>query len=274
MLGRKFQKGSIMQYHLILTNGRSGSNYLRSLLNQHPQIVNYGEVLGDWTIPYKLHKKLGLGGDSAESYLDYIYSSKVFFYLAQIYSAYSKITKKEKINFKNINQVATLGIKDFSINFFRRNLEYYLKEREDILVINLFRRNSLKRLISLQSMNLSGVVEVRGNNAKVKRKVYLPTDNLLPQVELFEAEKKQQFHILSKIEQKRILNIAYEDYFSSVQSQEQYNYEIFKFLQVPEMKVKSNHSRILPDKVSEKLENYEEVAQTLNGTEYEFYLLN
>ncbi|MDJ0677522.1 MAG: hypothetical protein QNJ36_19425 [Calothrix sp. MO_167.B42] len=263
-----------MQHHLILTNGRSGSNYLRSLLNQHPQVVNYGEVLGDWTIPYKLRKQLGLGGDSPESYLDYIYSSQVFFYLAQIYSAYSKITKKEKINFKNINQVATLGIKDFSINFVRKNLEHYLKEREDILVINLFRRNSLKRLISLQSMQLSGVVEVRGNGAKVKRKVYLPIDNLLPQLEIFEAEKNQQFDLLKEIEQKRILNIAYEDYFSSAKSQEQYNHEIFEFLGVPEMKVKSNHSRILPDKVSEKLENYEAVVQTLNGTEYEVYLLN
>ena len=39
------------------------------------------------------------------------------------------------------------------------------------------------------------------------------------------------------------------------------------------MTVQSNHSRILPDKISEKVENYEEVAQTLNGTEYEVYLL-
>ncbi len=262
-----------MQKHLILTNGRSGSNYLRSLLNQHPQVVNYGEVLGDWTIPYKLHKRLGLGGNSSESYLDYIYNSKVFFYLAQIYSAYSKIIKKEKINFKNINQILTIGIKDFSINFVRKNIEHYLRERKDILVINLFRKNSLKRLISLQSMELSGVVELRGNNVKTKRKLNLPTANLLPQLEIFEGEKKQQFDLLSQIEQKRILNIAYEDYFSSPKSQEQFNHQIFEFLEVPEMTVQSNHSRILPDKISEKVENYEEVAQTLNGTEYEVYLL-
>mgnify|MGYP001800029565 CR=1 FL=1 len=261
-----------MQRHLILTNGRSGSNYLKSLLNQHPQVVNYGEVLGDWTIPYNLHKHFGLGCSSYEYYLDYIYSSKVFFYLAQVYSGYSKIIKKEKINFKNINQIATIGVKDFSINFVSRNIENYLREREDILVINLFRINSLKRLISLQSMKRSGVVMSRSNNEKVKSKLNLPTNNLLQKLEIFEKEKKQQFSLLSQIDQKMILNIAYEDYFSSAASQENYNHKIFEFLEVAEMNVKSNLTRILPDKISDKLENYEEVAQTLSGTEYETYL--
>ena len=49
-------------------------------------------------------------------------------------------------------------------------------------------------------------------------------------------------------------------------------HKIFEFLEVAEMNVKSNLTRILPDKISDKLENYEEVAQTLSGTEYETYL--
>ncbi len=265
-----------MQRHFILTNGRSGSNYLRSLFNQHPQIVNYGEVLGDWTIPYKLHQKFGLGGSSSASYLDYIYNSQVFFYLAQGYSAYSKILKKEKINFKFIKQVKTLGVKDFSINLRQRNLENYLIEREDILVINLFRRNSLKRLISLTSMERSGVVALRSNDVKAKgsRKLNLPIDNLLPQLKIFESEKNQQFDLLKQIDSQRILNIAYEDYFSSAESQKQYNQKIFAFLNVSDMKVQSNLTRILPDKLADKIENYQEVAQALHGTEYEPCLLN
>ncbi len=42
-----------MNRHIILTSGRSGSNYLANTLNQHPQIVNYGEVLATTLIPYK-----------------------------------------------------------------------------------------------------------------------------------------------------------------------------------------------------------------------------
>ncbi|MEM7581601.1 MAG: hypothetical protein AAF316_17540, partial [Cyanobacteria bacterium P01_A01_bin.80] len=76
-----------MNKHLILTNGRSGSNYLVTLFNSHPQITNYGEVLGDWTLPYKLNKKIKFGlplFDNYHNYLNYIYNSKLFFYSSQI----------------------------------------------------------------------------------------------------------------------------------------------------------------------------------------------
>ncbi|MGB3512435.1 MAG: hypothetical protein WBA93_24990 [Microcoleaceae cyanobacterium] len=136
-----------MQKHIILTNGRSGSNYLSNLLNTHPQIVNYGEVLGKWTLPYKLHTRLGLGGRSATDYLDYILTSPSFFYMGQLYSILSHFKKGKKINFKLWSQVKTIGIKDFSINFVKRNIKDYLRDHQDILVINLYRENQLKRIV-------------------------------------------------------------------------------------------------------------------------------
>ncbi len=68
-----------MNRHIIFTNGRSGSNYIANIINQHPNAVNYGEVLGDWTLPYKIHQKIGMGGKSDIEYLEYIYKDKVFF---------------------------------------------------------------------------------------------------------------------------------------------------------------------------------------------------
>lgn len=46
-----------MNKHIILTNGRSGSNYISGVLNSHPHITNYGEVLGEWTVPYMIYDK-------------------------------------------------------------------------------------------------------------------------------------------------------------------------------------------------------------------------
>ena len=42
-----------MNKHFIFTSGRSGSNYLSNTLNISKKCVNYGEVLGEWTVPYK-----------------------------------------------------------------------------------------------------------------------------------------------------------------------------------------------------------------------------
>jgi len=39
-----------MNRHINLTSGSSGSNYLTNTLNQHPQLVNYGEILAGMLI--------------------------------------------------------------------------------------------------------------------------------------------------------------------------------------------------------------------------------
>ena len=92
-----------MNRHIILTSGRSGSNYLTNTLNQHPQIVNYGEILASMIIPYKFYdrcKKYKLCNWSVIDYLNYAYNSKTFFYTAQFYSVYSHFRKKKAIKFK------------------------------------------------------------------------------------------------------------------------------------------------------------------------------
>ena len=38
-----------MERHVILTLGRSGSNTLCDMLNQHPEVLNFGEVLAEGT---------------------------------------------------------------------------------------------------------------------------------------------------------------------------------------------------------------------------------
>ncbi len=42
--------------------------------------------------------------------------------------------KKQTINFENWQQIKTVGIKDFSIHFHRRNLEKFLLDNDDLLI--------------------------------------------------------------------------------------------------------------------------------------------
>ena len=268
-----------MKEHIIITNGRSGSNYLSNLLNAHPRVVNYGEVLGDWNLPYKLHHKFNLGGKSVTDYLHYIYTSPFFFYAAQFYSLYTHLKKRKKINFKFRNKIESLGIKEFSINFKKRNINHWLQNNNDIFVINLFRENQLKRLISVEMMKHSNVVYLdnkstpkMGTDTFKKKKIYLNPKDILNQLSIYEQEIDEQNALARNTPSKKILNIRYEDLFSSSQSQAEYTKKIFNFLNVEQIYVESSHKKILSDKLPDLIENYEEIKRILQNSPFANYL--
>ena len=263
-----------MKKHLIFTNGRSGSNYLVTLLNSHPQVTNYGEVIGDWTLPYKVNYNIRFGSpwfNNYADYLDYIYNSRLFFYSSQLYSFYARIKKRQSTNFKFYSQIKSIGIKDFAINFERINLTDYLENRSDILIINLYRENSLKRLISLQAMQDTGVVKsVEQKNER--QKLYLSPSDLIHRLNTFEREKQAQFKAIASIPESRVMNISYEQYFSGREQQEETNRAILDFLQVEQIELQGKHKKILDSTLANILENYDEICELLLGTEYAKYL--
>ena len=264
-----------MKKHIILTNGRSGSNYLVTLLNSHPQIANYGEVLGEWTTLYKVNQKVKFGQSLFNDYYDYmnyVYNSKLFFYISHIYSGYSKIKKQEKINFKSYQNIKTIGVKEFSINFKKRNIVNYIKEQEDLFIINLCRKNSLKRLISLEAMKNTGVISSK--KTKENKQIYLSAKNTLQQLEIFEKEKQDQFEMLESVPNNRILNIYYEDYFSEEKKHKKINKEILDFLQVKQINISSKHRKILDSDLSNIIKNYDEIYNLLANSPYEKYLIS
>jgi LPS sulfotransferase NodH len=267
-----------MKRHLVLTNGRSGSNYLVNLLNSHPHIINYGEVLGDWILPYKLHKRFKLGGDSATEYLQYIYSSQTFFYLAQAYSTIARVRKQKPPRFKQWKHIQSIGIKDFSINFQKRQLRSLFQEQSDLLVINLYRENALKRVFSRFVMRQTGTIKVEkraeNNQASSREKVYIPLDTVMHDLEVFERETHEQFQLIAAMPQQNVLNIRYEDLFESEQTQNYYRDRIFEFLNVEPLSVTSSHRKILSDDLSTVISNYEELTRAIEQTSFSKYLLD
>ena len=106
-----------MLKHIILTQGRSGSNFLANTLNHHPSVVNFGEVLGDWTIAYRLRRLMAIAGVSDRDFLEMLLHSQSLFYCGQIWSASAHLRKKQPINFKFFRNVESIGIKEFFIHF-------------------------------------------------------------------------------------------------------------------------------------------------------------
>ncbi len=259
--------------HFVLTHGRSGSNFLVNSINLHPDLVNYGEVLGEWTLPYKLYQFSRVWYQGWPVYLDSLYTKKALFYASQLVSAFSHIKKHKPLNLKRFRDIQSIGIKDFAFLLEKRDLLDYLVSRDDIKIIYLSRDNHLKRYISLLNMKKTGQVLSEGNfnlSSKNCHSVNIP--ELLSSLDQYEKEEKAGLEILAKIQDSRKLLIEYDHYFSSEEVIKEINREVFSFLGVENFQLVSQHKKIMSNNLPEIICNFDEVAEALSGTEYEKYL--
>jgi LPS sulfotransferase NodH len=260
--------------HIVLTHGRSGSNYIVSALNNHPEILNYGEVLGVWVPLYRILGKRRILFPTAERFLNWVYKSKLLFYVYKSdcfrYIFNFNIDGGNRI--KDIRKIKTIGIKEFSVNFHNRCCFDFLKLNLNLKVIYLKRENLLQRYISLIFMRNSNVWVNRGNRNKVK-KIIVDIDDMLHTLNAMRFEEREIEYHLNKFKGS-VLEISYDKYFKSLKSINYYNKLIFEFLGVSKLNVTGTHKKILPKKLKDKIQNYDEVTRALVNTEYECFLDN
>ena len=259
-----------IQKHFVLTIGRSGSNFLVNTLNKHPNVVNYGEVLGDWTLPYKLYKVLSIFNLNIKNYLDCFFYSKLFFYAGQLVSAASHAKNNQKIQFKLYSNIRSIGIKDFSFLLKDRDVIDYFTQANDLKIIHLYRKNILKRYISLAQMSQTGIIKT--DSIVEHKTIELDIPDMLQKLETFSNELQLSFSIANKIPSERIFSLSYEDYFRSHEDTLHFNKEIFKFLGVHPITVASNQKKIGKDDLKTYIRNYDDVVTALKDTKYEKYL--
>ncbi|MBL4759577.1 MAG: hypothetical protein JKY80_01820 [Mariprofundaceae bacterium] len=263
-----------MNRHIILTSGRSGSNYLANTLNLHPQIVNFGEVLGSWTLPWKLSWPFRRMGTSMGRYLEYIYSSRLFFYVAQLYSSLSHVQKKKAVHFKRYSEVKSLGVKDFFINFELRDVFDFVVRQPEMSVIFLSRTNILRRYLSMLHMQTSKQVLSERGSINIHR-LNIDIEHMLKALAdiVIEVEKEKAMLDCLANAGHPILHLSYEVYFSSSESISDTNCKVFEFLGLDSIEMQSDHRKILPESFEGIIENYREFTNALQGTVYEKYLL-
>jgi len=103
-----------MDHHVILTLGRSGSNTLRDMLNQSPQVLNFGEVLGEWNTIRKLQRKVFFLPRTDEAFLDWVLYSGTFLRSANAIRSVNKTLAGQGAAVQRVRDIKTFGIKDFS----------------------------------------------------------------------------------------------------------------------------------------------------------------
>jgi len=256
--------------HFILTSGRSGSNYLANTLNKHPNIVNYGEVLGEWTLPYKLYSCMSPFGVKWGSFLNALYQSTSLYYVAQFISVISHLRRGEKIGFKNYSDIASIGIKDFAFLVRKRNLSSFFGPSANIKIIYLYRQNIFKRYLSLVRMQQSG--KVKTESTETVSPIYVDPKHMLIELALYEKELQLQKDIVASIPKDHLMKIKYEDYFNTLESIASTNKEVFDFLGVEPIEASSKQRKIGSDDLSSYISNYDEICSVLSGTEYVKYL--
>lgn len=255
-----------VQKFIILTNARSGSNYLVDTLNQHPEIINYSEVLGEWTGKRKL-KKLMFWLKNDEEYLNFILSSSSFQFLFQIFY---KLKYKKNYTIKKKNRLKLLGIKEFVKNFDRLQIIDWLFKNE-LKVIHLYRENQLKVCLSVLALRETGLA-LSGKKLTKQKKLSVDCNELLEMLERHEQGKERQLEVARLIDKKNLYELSYEELFSENRST--IVKDIFLFLNVDPIQVKEQQKKILPTILADIVENHEEVRNTLTGTEFEKYLFD
>ncbi|GAA4934926.1 sulfotransferase domain-containing protein [Halioxenophilus aromaticivorans] len=256
-----------MRRHLILTHGRSGSNFLTNSLNLHPQIVNYGEVLGDWTLPSKLRRVGLLENQSLPSYLDQLYNSKALFYCAQAWSAKQHLIKHKPVNLKRHSAVKSLGIKEFGIHFQRNGLADYLQDHHDIDVIYLYRENILDRYISVQSLQRNRVVLSESSTTRLA-KMTIDIDDMMQSLDVLRGELDYTHQLIASLAPNRVLTIRYEDAFKDGICLQAMCNQVFQFLGVETIAEKSQQKKILSRSLEQVIDNFDDFQSAIHRSQY------
>ena len=257
-----------MRRHIILTLGRSGSNWLAGALNQHPNVVNYGEVLGSYNKLAKL-KALTRPTEPWSEYLDRVVSSRPVFYCGQAASAISHIKKRRPVNWHRHSSVTQVGFKEFATNFERFELMNYLEPRTDIHIISLQRENIFRRYISNEFLTKTDQVRADSTTDAQKETLRLDTNDMFDKLELFESELQIQSQLL-KINNP-VLTLTYEKLFDPNQTKTQLE-DVYSFLGVNPIEVISGDSKLNSGELSDLIQNFDEVTSALSGTRFAQFL--
>jgi len=263
---------SIQSRHFILTMGRSGSNTLVNVLNQHPELLNLGEVLGEWTKFRRLQRRLRLHGRSDAAYLDALLNNKLLIRALVSYRSFNYRRRGEPDGVKSFHRIKSLGMKEFSLNMHRFGVSSFLKERPEIKVIGLQRHNILDRFISARMLQQTGIVAVGKGQKESTEGLQLNPMTLHDDLDVIERENRELAAMLDALPQERVYRIAYEDLYSTEQRTREILREVYDFLGVEPIEPVMKMRKIIPGRSIERIQNIDACREALRGTRFEWVL--
>jgi hypothetical protein len=276
-VGNGFTRGSAgmtRRKHFIITLGRSGSNTLVDGLNQNKEILNFGEVLGEWTTTRKIQRFAGLYKNEDDRYLDELLSNRFIQRSANGVRSILKIKNRKSEDVKDFRNVRTVGIKEFSMNLHRFGIFDYLSDRPDIAVIALLRRNPIDRMVSWLRLERTGLVsrssrdEGKGSN----RKLRIDIADFMARLEVVHNENVQLERLIKKLPSERLLTINYEEFFASPEKTAETFRVAQEFLDVTPVKINTRMKKIIDGDPVELFENSGEIKKELAKGKFSKFL--
>ncbi|PNY09265.1 nodulation protein H-like [Trifolium pratense] len=242
-----------VMFFAILSNQRSGSGWFETLLNSHINVSSNGEIFSV--------KERRQNASSVLQTLDRVYN------LDWLSSA-SKNECSAAVGFKwMLNQ----GLMDH-----HKEIEEYFKRR-NVSVIFLFRRNLLRRMVSMLANSydshaklLNGTHKSHVHSAEEadilsKYKPFINSTSLLKDLKDMEMKSAKALQYYNS---SRHMILHYEDLMRNHTKLK----DVQEFLGLPEMELTSRQVKIHKGPLSDHIQNWDDVNKALTGTEYESFL--
>jgi len=221
---------------IIFALGRSGTNLLQDLLNNHPKIYCDGEILCN----------------------DHYYKFKFPHFRVMSRSCIASINKKEFYGFHvKLNQL-----------IFGQDLndpEEFLRKLYDngYSIIYLKRYNTVRQVISNVIAGYRGALHLRVNDKKqnIDNRIIVDCNYLIEKTLWREELKKTESKILEGIPH---LKLIYENDLLSGSMHQNTANKVFKYLGLDKVKVKTRFIRTSKDNLKDIIVNYDEVVDALH----------
>lgn len=258
-----------MQRHFILTLGRSGSNALVEVINSHPRALNTGELLGRWTTLNQWRGRLRRWPGDDAAYLDAMTSPGLPLRAVNGLRSLQKLKKGGAR--QPYGQIDTVGAKDFA-NFFRApGLRSYFRDRPEVRVIGLYRRNPIARFVSSRMLAVTGTVARKAGEGegRARAQITLDTDTLAADLQRVTDENSFLEELLSDLPADQVFRIAYEDFFFDPDVLNRTVAQMFTFLGLDPVPVDLQARKLNTRPLSESLANHAACLAVLAGTPFE-----
>ncbi|KAK3222407.1 hypothetical protein Dsin_009432 [Dipteronia sinensis] len=242
-----------VQFFAIISMQRSGSGWFETLLNSHSNVSSNGEIFS----VFDRRKNIS----SIINTLDKVYNLDWF----------TSASKNECSAAVGLKWMLNQGLMEYHEEI----VEYF--NRRGVSAIFLFRRNLLRRLVSVLAnsydryaklLNGTHKAHVHSHTEAETLSSYKPVINSTSLISDLKEVEVTANKALKYFNSTRHIILYYEDL---VMNRTKLN-DVLDFLRLPQMELRSRQVKIHTGSLSEHIKNWDDINRTLNRTVYESFL--
>ncbi|KAK0605464.1 hypothetical protein LWI29_027166 [Acer saccharum] len=242
-----------VQFFAIISMQRSGSGWFETLLNSHSNVSSNGEIFS----VFDRRKNIS----SIINTLDKVYNLDWF----------TSASKNECSAAVGLKWMLNQGLMEYHEEI----VEYF--KRRGVSAIFLFRRNLLRRLVSVLAnsydrhaklLNGTHKAHVHSHTEAETLSSYKPVINSTSLISDLKEVEVTANKALKYFNSTRHIILYYEDL---LMNHKKLN-DVLDFLRLPRMELRSRQVKIHTGSLSEHIKNWDDINRTLNGTVYESFL--